>query len=134
MKLLELFENPYDVLNLSINSSKEEVKSRYHELAKKFHPDINPTGEEKFKQITQAYNDIMNKSYNDLPKLNMKKVDHQIYLSPVQALIPHKEHFIYSGKKITINLPAMSKDQTFSISLKNSKSILVGVYIEDLEP
>ena len=31
--------NAYEILDVSPNSSIEEVKSRYHELAKKYHPD-----------------------------------------------------------------------------------------------
>ena len=53
MKLKEA----YQILNLDINVSKEDLKKRYKELTKKFHPDINkdPDAEKNFKKINEAY-------------------------------------------------------------------------------
>lgn len=61
-------KDPYDVLGLQRGASKEEVKHAYRKLAKKYHPDMNvdnplaDLAEEKFKEIQQAYDDIMNGS------------------------------------------------------------------------
>ena len=58
-------ENPYDVLGVSPNASDEEIKRAYRELSRKYHPDSymnNPLAdlaEEKFKQVQEAYNEIM---------------------------------------------------------------------------
>jgi molecular chaperone DnaJ len=53
-------EEAYRILGLSLNSSKEEAKKKYHTLAKELHPDINkePGAEEKFKKINEAYSCI----------------------------------------------------------------------------
>lgn len=49
----------YSILELSSGASLDEVKKRYRELAKKYHPDNQATGnEEKFKQITKAFKGI----------------------------------------------------------------------------
>ena len=44
----------YEVLGVDKNSSKEEIKKAYKKLAKKYHPDLNPGKEEKFKEINEA--------------------------------------------------------------------------------
>lgn len=49
----------YSILELPPTSTLDEVKKRYRELAKKYHPDNQTTGnEEKFKQITKAFKGI----------------------------------------------------------------------------
>lgn len=48
----------YDVLGLGKGASKDEIKHAYRELAKKYHPDVNPDkkdAEEKFKELSEAY-------------------------------------------------------------------------------
>ena len=54
--------NPYQILEISESASPSEVKSAYRRLAKKYHPDVNkePGAEEKFKQISDAYESIVN--------------------------------------------------------------------------
>ena len=56
--------DPYKVLGVSENSTDEEVKSAYRELAKKYHPDNyanNPLSDlalEKMKEINEAYEQV----------------------------------------------------------------------------
>lgn len=51
----------YSVLGLQRDASGDEIKAAYRELAMKFHPDVNTTGEthqpnaEKFREIAEAY-------------------------------------------------------------------------------
>ncbi|KAL8116617.1 chaperone protein dnaJ A6, chloroplastic-like [Apium graveolens] len=47
----------YDVIGVSRNSSKSEIKSAYRKLARSYHPDVNKAAgaEAKFKEISNAY-------------------------------------------------------------------------------
>lgn len=59
-------KNPYDVLGVPQNASKDEVKKAYRDLSRKYHPDANVNNpladlaEEKFKEVQEAYDNIMN--------------------------------------------------------------------------
>lgn len=47
----------YETLGLNDNADASEIKKAYRKLAKKYHPDLNPSkeAEEKFKEINGAY-------------------------------------------------------------------------------
>jgi len=50
------------ILGISENASDSEIKTAYKKMAIKFHPDKNkdPSAEEKFKEISTAYNYLLN--------------------------------------------------------------------------
>ena len=63
----------YKVLGLNDKATEEEIKKSYRQLAKEFHPDKNPDGGEKFKEISEAYeilSDPQKKSEYDHQKNN----------------------------------------------------------------
>lgn len=45
----------YQILGISRNATDAEIKAQYKKLAKQYHPDVNPGGVEKFKEISAAY-------------------------------------------------------------------------------
>lgn len=54
------FVNPYSILGVSAMADKSEIKKKYRELAKKYHPD-SPTGDaSKFDDIQKAWKMVEN--------------------------------------------------------------------------
>ena len=68
-------KNYYDILGVDRKASEQDVKKAYKKMALKFHPDKNkdPGAEEKFKEIAEAYDvlvDADKRSVNDTKLLN----------------------------------------------------------------
>lgn len=57
----------YRILGINNGASKDEIRTAYRKLSKKFHPDVNQGDkffEQRFKEIEEAYNVLMN-NFND---------------------------------------------------------------------
>lgn len=78
----------YEELEILENASIEEIKKRYKELSKKYHPDLHQNNaleelaKEKFQKINEAYHKIME-------NLNHKEVvDNHIYFTELEFYDP----------------------------------------------
>ncbi len=51
------YKDYYKIMGLARDASQDGIKRAYRKLARKYHPDVSkdPTGEEKFKEIGEAY-------------------------------------------------------------------------------
>lgn len=60
-----MINDPYSVLGISPSATNDEVKRAYRDLSRKYHPDsyagnpLSGLAEEKFKEVQEAYNQIM---------------------------------------------------------------------------
>src|ERR1039457_6637670 len=70
----EWFETDYyKVLGVAPEANVKDITRAYRKLAKQFHPDANPGSEERFKEISAAY-DVLGdaakrKEYDDVRRL-----------------------------------------------------------------
>jgi molecular chaperone DnaJ len=73
----EWFEKDYyKVLGVAENASDKEIAKAYRKLAKQYHPDANPGSEERFKEISAAY-DVLG------DETKRKEYDEVRHLGPV---------------------------------------------------
>lgn len=87
-----------DLKNLHLNKgkikTKKEVKKQYRDMARRYHPDVNPKGEEQFKRIAGSWENIQGTSwYEKLAKLKkenykMKYFDKNAAFDPKRLVGP----------------------------------------------
>ena len=65
-----MITDPYKILGVSPNASNDDIKKAYRDLSRKYHPDsyvdnpLSDLAEEKFKEVQEAYQQIMNEREN----------------------------------------------------------------------
>ena len=66
-------KNPYTILGIQPNASQEEIKKAYRKLSLKHHPDRGGD-EEKFKELSAAYEQLTNTDRNNINSFNNQGV------------------------------------------------------------
>lgn len=77
--------NPYEILGVNRNSTDEDIKSAYRELAKKYHPDnyadspLQEFADEKMSEINAAFDEVMNERRKDGYTAEPQQATHNPY-------------------------------------------------------
>ena len=87
------FKDYYEVLGVPRGASEDEIRKTYRQLARKYHPDVNPndkSAEEKFKEINEAYQVLSDadkrKRYDELgPQTGSRALISLRHLAPETA-------------------------------------------------
>lgn len=64
--------NYYQILGIELNSSYDEIKKKYRELARIYHPDKNNGNDNKFKEVNKAYNELIDPEKRRMYDLSLK--------------------------------------------------------------
>lgn len=118
-----MLKSYYEILNLTPDATKDEIKKQFKKLAKMYHPDINSSfeAEEIFKQINKAaqilLDDEKRKSYDALRNVNKEIYKSQkVYKNYASSNYTFSDLFskkekpkekkkeIINGKDITVNV------------------------------
>lgn len=65
----QMSKDYYKVLGVGRNASQEEIKKAYRDLARKYHPDLNPddkTAKQKFQEVQSAYDVLSDQQKREL--------------------------------------------------------------------
>lgn len=97
----------YKIFGLSKSATKEEIKKRYRELAKKYHPDVNksPDATAKMQEIQEAYYILSDEE----AKIRYDIQYDRIYGSQKQEFKSEEQHRTYQ----TENENTKQKDNQF---------------------
>ncbi len=107
MKLSQCFM----ILNVSPKMTWEGVKKSYHQLAKRYHPDLNPRSlacENKFKELNNAFK-ILESHYKTPKKNRWKKVSSLVKMRPGSSSL-YVEDSLLSAEVIKEEFPSGSAD------------------------
>lgn len=110
-------ENYYKTLEIEMNASQAQIKTAYRKLAMRFHPDRNSDSkesEEKFKQLSEAYKTLINKSKRRIYDLRLNR-----QLENIRSEVNSKESKLeVKVSPITYNVVEL---KTNKVELKVSK-------------
>ncbi len=94
--------NPYEILEISSGSSAEDIKTAYHRLAKKWHPDRftgaeKEEAEKRFRQLAEAFNMLKDAGKREDLNRNLAagpaptQVTIQLQQEPITQTVPLNE-------------------------------------------
>ena len=103
-----MYKKYYDILNISQNSTKDDIKKAYKKLALQYHPDRNrdPDAPETFKKISEAYQILSDKN-DTVRKPPMRP------MRPMRPMNPNLEELLrqlnINFQKPSVNKPSVNR-------------------------
>lgn len=125
--------NYYDVLEVSKDSSQEEIKKSFRSLAMKFHPDMGSGDSEKFKEINKAYETLSDPDKRKTYDFSISKNNSSFVSNNYKTTMKYKGadvsirlnvgiESIYCGAVVKIRYPrVISCDKCKGIGSKSGK-------------
>lgn len=108
-------KNFYEILDIDVDATSEQIKSAYRKLARKYHPDVNKTPDAIviFKQITIAYETLSN---------NEKRRQYDILNGIFKQEEPKQEYKTSSQKAQEQYQETINKSPKYEQPIKKSKN------------
>ena len=113
----------YEILEIDKNASKDEIKNSYKKLALKYHPDRNTEDtSEKFKEISDAYQNIINKKVN-IRQVNPQDIFTHFMMQQMQTRLYQQMNIVREASNFSNILPSQMEFTSSSVQIINGKRI-----------
>lgn len=119
--------DPYEILGVQRGASEEEIKKAYKRLSRKYHPDANldnpKAAEEKFKQIQQAYQQVMKEKQADTARVLMEVIKVRVVAIKVREIHmeTNREILMENGTHLKIFLAILVDIIQMAVGSSNSQ-------------
>jgi molecular chaperone DnaJ len=98
----------YKILEVEENSTQEQIKKNYRTLSKKYHPDVNPEGAEKFKELAEAYEILGDKTkreqYNASKRNPFAGTEFEGFFAQMQGNNPFRNRKTVPDKMVKVEI------------------------------
>lgn len=124
--------SPYSILQLKPGATKDEIKTQFRRLAKKYHPDLNPaaaaanTNFSKMAEIVEAYDILLDDDFH--ARVGSSRVSLACELNTIQEL---RLDPMYDVHAVKVLFAADDKEHSFSLTAGEDDSTQQHVKVMD---